>query len=125
MRNIGKEIKDKMLTIENLKKIEGKLVVDDWYVREVAVLTHNDCYFFGLHNVKSFGITDRCTIMLERNAITQRSSTRVFGFPFEKAYFFICDYERTNTCGTADWLADMDNILKVFADLIKSCHTKL
>ena len=121
MRNIGNETNDKMLTIENLKKIEGKLVVDDWYVREVADLTHNDCYFFGLHNVKSFGITDRCTIMLERNAITQRSSTH----PTEKAYFFICDSQRTNTCGTVDWLADMDNMLAVMENLVLKVHKKL
>ena len=120
MRNIGKEIKDKMLTIENLNKIEGKHIVDDWYVREVAVLTHNDTYFFGLHNVLSFGITDRCTIMLERNAIIQRTSTH----PDSKAYFFICDSQRTNTCGSADWLSDMDNILWVFKELIKSRHIK-
>ena len=109
-----------MLRIENLKKIEGKHICDDWYVREVAELSHNDCYFFGLHNVKSFGITDRCMIMLERNHIVQRSSTH----PDTKAYFFICDSKRTNTCGTADWLADMDNILKVFADLIEREHIK-
>ena len=110
-----------MLTIENLKKIEGKHIGDDWYVREVAALTHNDTYFFGLHNVKSFGITDRCTIMLERNAIVQRSSTH----PDSKAYFFICDSQRTNTCGSADWLSDMDNILWVFKELTKIRHIKL
>jgi len=110
-----------MLTIENLKKIEGKHIGDDWYVREVAALTHNDTYFFGLHNVKSFGITDRCTIMLERNAIVQRSSTH----PDSKAYFFICDSQRTNTCGTIDWLADIDNMLGVMENLVLKVHEKI
>ncbi len=110
-----------MLTIENLKKIEGKHIGDDWYVREVAELSHNDCYYFGLHNVKSFGITDRCTIMLERNHIVQRSSTH----PDTKAYFFICDSKRTNTCGTADWLADIDNMLGVMENLVLKVHEKI
>jgi len=107
-----------MLTIENLKKIEGKHIGDDWYVREVAALTHNDTYFFGLHNVKSFGITDRCTIMLER------TGHKIFGQP-GLSYFFIFDSQRTNTCGSADWLSDMDNILWVFKELTKIRHIKL
>ncbi len=111
-----------MLTIENVKKIQGRSVGTDWVVKEVGLLTHNDSYYFGLYQIKAgVGAVDRCNIMLERNYITQRSSTH----PDEKAYFFICDSKRTNTCGTAHWLGDMDNILKVFADLIEREHIKL
>ena len=122
MRNIGNETNDKMLTIENLKKIQGRSVGDDWRVMEVGELTHNDCYYFGLYQIKAgVGAVDRCNIMLERSHIVQRSSTH----PDEKTYFFICDSQRTNTCGTADWLSDIDNMLKVFAGLIEREHIKL
>jgi len=110
-----------MLTIENLNKIQNRSVGTDWVVKEVGQLDHNGCYYFALYQMSSIGPTDRCKIMLERNYITQRSSTH----PDEKAYFFICDSKRTNTCGTADWLSDMDNILKVFEGLIEREHIKL
>lgn len=121
MRNIGKETNDKMLTIENINKIQNRSVVGEWVVKEVGHLDHNDCYYFAIYRMSSIGPTDRCKIMLERNYITQRSSTH----PDSKAYFFICDSKRTNTCGTADWLGDMDNMIKVFADLIEREHIKL
>lgn len=111
-----------MLTIENLKKIQGRIVVDDWIVKEVGQLDHNGTYYFGLYQIKAgLGAVDRCTIMLERNAIVQRSSTH----PDEKAYFFICDSQRTNVCGTVDWLADIDNMLGVFKNFILTAHIKL
>lgn len=111
-----------MLRIENIKKIQGRSVGDDWVVKEVGLLTHNDTYYFGLYQIKAgVGAVDTCRIMLEREAIIQRSSTH----PDEKTYFFICDSKRTNTCGTADWLSDMDNMIKVFAALIEREHIKL
>lgn len=110
-----------MLTIENLKKIEGRSVAGNWVIKEVGELSHNDTYYFGLYQIKAFNITDRCTIMLERNAITQRSSTH----PTEKAYFFICDSERTIYSGTVDWLADIDNMLGVMENLVLKVHKKL
>ena len=109
-----------MLTIENIQKIQGRSVAGNWVIKEVGELSHNDCYYFVVYQIKA-GVVDTCKIFLERNHIVQRSSTH----PDSKAYFFICDSQRTNTCGTADWLSDMDNILGVFKDLIKSCHTKL
>ena len=110
-----------MLTIENLKKIQDRSVAGNWVIKEVGELSHNDTYYFGLYQIKAFSITDRCTIMLERNAITQRPSTH----PDSKAYFFICDSQRTNTCGTIDWLADIDNMLGVMENLVLKVHKKL
>lgn len=111
-----------MLTIDNIEKIQGRSVTGDWIVKEVAELSHNDTYYFGLYQIKAgLGAVDRCVVMLERNAIIQRTSTH----PDTKAYFFICDSKRTNTCGSADWLADIDNMIKVFTDLIERDHIKL
>jgi hypothetical protein len=111
-----------MLTIENLKKIQGRPLGDDWRVMEVGLLTHNNCYYFGLYQIKAgVGAVDRCNIMLERIAIRHRSSIR----RDEPAYFFICDSKRTNYCGTADWLADMDNVLGVMEELIELEHIKI
>jgi hypothetical protein len=111
-----------MLTIENLKKIQGRTLADDWRVMEVGLLTHNNTYYFGLYQIKfGVGAVDRCNIMLERIAIRHRSSIR----RDEPAYFFICDSKRTNYCGTADWLADMDNVLGVMEELIELEHIKV
>jgi len=110
-----------MLTIENIKKIQGKTLGDDWVVKEVGLLTHNNTYYFGLYQIKAGSAVDRCNIMLERIAIRHHSSIR----RDEPAYFFICDSKRTNYCGTADWLADMDNVLGVMEELINEEHIKL
>jgi hypothetical protein len=107
-----------MLRIENLKKIQGRTLGDDWVVKEVGLLTHNNCYYFGLYQIKAgVGAVDRCNIMLERKAIITHNS--VLG------YFFICDSKRTSYCGTADWLADMDNVLEVMEELINEEHIKI
>lgn len=111
-----------MLTIENLKKIQGRSVAGNWVIKEVGEISHNDTYYFGLYQIKAgVGAVDTCRIMLERNHIVQRSSTH----PDSKAYFFICDSQRTNTCGTIDWLADIDNMLGVMENLVLKVHKKL
>ena len=110
-----------MLTIENLQKIQGRKVIGDWVVKECALLSHNNCYYFGLYNVQPFGNTDRCTVMLERKAIPHRSTAH----PNELAYFFICDSQRTNYCATVDWLSNMDNMLSMMGELVKNEHIKL
>ena len=111
-----------MLTIENLKKIQGRSVAGNWVIKEVGELSHNNTYYFGLYQIKAgIGAIDICRIMLERNHIVQRTSTH----PDERAYFFICDSQRTNNCGTANWLADIDNMLGVLENLILTYHEKL
>lgn len=111
-----------MLTIENIQKIQDRSVAGNWVIKEVGELSHNDCYYFGLYQIKAgVGAIDTCRIMLERNAIVQRSSTH----SDSKAYFFICDSERTNTCGTVDWLADIDNMLSVIESLVLTIHEKI
>lgn len=108
-----------MLKIENLKKIQGKTVFDNWVVKEVGTLEHNNTYYFGVYGFNEDGVAiDRCKIMLERTPITQRSMTH----PDETAYFFICDSQRTNVCGTVNWLSDMDNMLGVMKGLITTTH---
>jgi hypothetical protein len=110
-----------MLRIENLKKIQGRTLGDDWVVKEVGLLTHNNCYYFGLYQIKAgVGAVDRCNIMLERESLPQYSSTHT-----QWAYFFICDSKRTIYCGTADWLADMDNVLGVMEELLNEEHIKI
>ena len=122
MRNIGNETNDNMLTIENINKIQGRSVAGNWVIKEVGELSHNDTYYFGLYQIKAgVGAIDTCNIMIERNAIVQRSSTH----PDSKAYFFICDSQRTNTCGTVDWLADIDNMLRVMENLVLKVHEKI
>jgi hypothetical protein len=107
-----------MLTIENLKKIQGRSTAGNWVIKEVRELTHNSTYYFGLYQIKAgVGAVDRCNIMLERKAIITHNS--VLG------YFFICDSKRTSYCGTADWLADIDNVLGVMEELIELEHIKL
>jgi hypothetical protein len=109
-----------MLRIENLKKIQGRTLGDDWRVMEVGELSHNNTYYFGLYQIKAGSAVDKCSIMLEREALPHRSYTR----RTDLAYFFICDSQRTNYCGTADWLADMDNVLGVMVELINEEHIK-
>ena len=122
MRNTTKETNDKMLRIENLKKILDRSVAGNWVMREVGELPHNDCYYFVLYQIKAgVGVVDTCKIFLERNYIVQRSSTH----PDSKAYFFICDSQRTSYCGTIDWLADIDNMLGVMENLVLKVHKKL
>ena len=122
MRNTTKETNDKMLRIENLKKILDRSVAGNWVMREVGELPHNDCYYFVLYQIKAgVGVVDTCKIFLERNYIVQRSSTH----PDSKAYFFICDSQRTNNCGTVDWLADIDNMLGVIENLVLKVHKKI
>ena len=111
-----------MLRIENLKKILDRSVAGNWMVKEVGELSHNDCYYFVVYQIKAgVGVVDTCKIFLERNHIVQRSSTH----PDSKAYFFICDSQRTNNCGTIDWLADIDNMLGVMENLVLKVHKKL
>ena len=122
MRNTTNETNDKMLRIENLKKILDRSVAGNWMVKEVGELSHNDCYYFVVYQIKAgVGVVDTCKIFLERNHIVQRSSTH----PDSKAYFFICDSQRTSYCGTIDWLADIDNMLGVMENLVLKVHKKL
>ena len=114
-----------MLTIENLKKIQGRSTAGNWVIKEVGELTHNNTYYFGLYQIKAgVGAIDRCNIMLERKALPHRSYKRRTRRT-ELAYFFICDSQRTNYCGTADWLADIDNVLGLMEELIENEHIKL
>ena len=52
-----------MLTIENLKKIQGRSVAGNWVIKEVGELSHNDTYYFGLYQIKAgVGVVDTCKI---------------------------------------------------------------
>ena len=63
MRNTGNETNDKMLTIENLKKIQNRSVAGNWMVKEVGELSHNDCYYFVVYQIKAgVGVVDTCKI---------------------------------------------------------------
>ena len=108
-----------MLRIENLKKIQGKTVFDNWVVKEVGIMAGDNTYYFGLYGFNEDGVAiDRCKIMLERTTRPLSSS------PDETAYFFICDSQLTNVCGSVDWLSDMDNMLGVMKGLITTTHIK-
>ena len=110
-----------MLKIENLKKIQGRTLADDWRVMEVGIMAGENTYYFGVYQIKAgLGAVDRCKIMLERTASALSSSPA----SDERAYFFICDSQRTNVCGSVDWLSDMDNMLTVIEGLITTAHIK-
>ena len=106
-----------MLTIENLNKIQNRNVAGDWVVKECGTHLHNECYYFGLYNIQPFGVTDICRIMLERTHILDNEGT--------KCYYFICNSQRTNVCGSADWLSDIDNMIGQLEYLVKGYHKKL
>ncbi len=95
-----------MLTIENIKKLNGQPLVDGWEIKSVIEGTHNDTYIFELIKDDAWSFTPKyCKIMLER------TGHKVFGQP-GLSYFFIFDSQRTNVCATADWLADKDNMIE-------------
>jgi len=95
-----------MLTIENIKKLNGQPLVDGWEIKSVIEGTHNDTYIFELIKDDAWSFTPKyCKIMLER------TGHKIFGQP-GLSYFFIFDSQRTNVCATADWLADKDNMIE-------------
>jgi hypothetical protein len=97
---------NKMLTIQNITKLNGQPIVDGWEIKSVIEGNHNGTYIFELVKDDVWSFTPKyCKIMLER------TGHKVFGQP-GLSYFFIYNSMRTNISASADWLADKDNMIE-------------
>lgn len=104
-----------MLTIKNYHKLNHRDIADDWAIKYIYEGMHNNTYIINLEKWIAGIRMDSCNIMLERDGIVQRTSTH----PTETAYFFIFDSQRTDVCVTADWIADIDNMIGQLKYLLK------
>ena len=95
-----------MLTIVNVLKLEGQILLGDWKVQLVYETTHNDCYVFEI--VRDLGLGG---MNIRRKIMLEREGRKIFGQP-DLSYFFIKDSQRTNVCVSANYIADKDNMIQ-------------
>jgi len=110
-----------MLRIENIRKVINRKVFAGWVIRDINNHPTQGKYMFDIHCFSPIGVVmDRCTISLERKGRLLRAMSH----PDEISYFFYYNGEQTNVCGSADWLADMDNFTTQLGYIIKEYHNK-
>ena len=68
-----------------------------------------------LHKLDSGRVKDACTISLERKS----HLLNYVGRPAEPTYFFNYNSQRTNVCAEADWLGDIDNMVRQLGHILK------
>ena len=108
-----------MLRIQNIRKLENRIVFGGWVVRDMNTHPTQNKYMFDIHCIGPIGNTiDRCTISLNRTPIVLHPDRR----PAETVYFFRYNGEDTNVCGGADWFGDMDNFVGQLEYIIKKYH---
>ena len=111
-----------MLTIQNVTKLAGRRIFGGWVVRDMNCHPTQHKYMFDMHCMGPLGNTiDRCTISLNRigvNALDPKTNKR------KPTYFFNYNGDRTNVCGSADWLGDMKNFVGQIEYIIKKYHNK-
>lgn len=111
-----------MLRIENIRKVINRKVFGGWVIRDVNGHPTQSKYMFDVHCLSPIGVVmDRCTISIDRifvNALNPKTNKR------EATYFFNYNGVKTNVCGTADWLADMDNFTAQLEYIITNYHNK-
>lgn len=111
-----------MLTIDNIRKAINRKVFAGWVIRDINNHPTQGKYMFDIHCLSPIGVVmDRCTITINRtfvNALNPKTNKR------EATYFFNYNGVKTNVCGTADWLADMDNFTTQLGYIIKEYHNK-
>ena len=111
-----------MLRIENIKKIIDRKVMGGWVVRNINQHPTQEKYMFDIHCLSPIGVVmDRCTISVNRrgtmNLCNKTNKMRA-------TYFFNYNGNGTNICGSADWLADMNNFVGQLALIITEYHNK-
>ena len=110
-----------MLRIENIRNVINRKVFAGWVIRDINNHPTQGKYMFDIHCLSPIGVVmDRCTISLDRKGQLLKSMTH----PDEISYFFNYNGVRTNVCGGADWLADMDNFTHQLEYVIKNYHNK-
>jgi hypothetical protein len=111
-----------MLTIKNVTKLGNRKVFANWVVRNINCHPTQGKYMFDIQCMSPIGVCmDRCTISIDRifvNALNPKTNKR------EATYFFNYNGVKTNVCGTADWLADMDNFTAQLEYIITNYHNK-
>lgn len=111
-----------MLTIKNVTKLGNRKVFGNWVVRAINCHPVQGKYMFDIHCFSPIGVVmDRCTVSINRTnvmALNPKTNKR------EATYFFNYNGVKTNVCGTADWLADMDNFTAQLEYIITNYHNK-
>jgi len=102
-----------MLTIVNVLKLEGQILLGDWKVQLVYETTHNDCYVFEI--VRDLGLGG---MNIRRKIMLEREGRKIFGQP-DLSYFFIKDSQRTNVCVSANYIADKDNMIQQLENILQ------
>ena len=112
-----------MLHIHNIRKIQNRKVFGGWVVKEINNHPTQGKYMFDIQCFSPLGVgstIDRCTISLERTGRMLKTMTH----PTTRSYFFYYNGTDTNVCGSADWLADMDNFTTQLEYVITNYHNK-
>ena len=110
-----------MLHIQNIRKVINRKVFGNWVIRNVNGHPTQSKYMFDIHCLSPIGnVMDRCTISLERRGRMLKTMTH----PDSRSYFFNYNGVETNVCGSADWLADMDNFTTQLEYVITKYHNK-
>ena len=111
-----------MLTIQNVTKLGNRRVFANWVIRNINCHPVQDKYMFDIHCMSPLGVCmDRCTISLNRigvNALDPKTNKR------KPTYFFNYNGDRTNVCGSSEWLGDMKNFVGQLEYIIKKYHNK-
>ena len=98
-----------MLTIQNVTKLAGRRIFGGWVVRDMNCHPVQHKYMFDMHCMGPLGNTiDRCTISLNRigvNALDPKTNKR------KPTYFFNYNGDRTNVCGSSEWLGNIGNFI--------------
>ena len=110
-----------MLTIQNIRKVINRKVFGGWVIKDVNGHPTQSKYMFDIHCFSPIGVVmDRCTVSLERTGRMLKTMTH----PTTRSYFFYYNGVETNACGSADWLADMDNFTAQLEYVITKYHNK-
>ena len=110
-----------MLRIQNIRKLENRIVFGGWVVRDMNTHPTQNKYMFDIHCIGPIGNTiDRCTISLNRIGELQRNMFK----PDTTAYFLYYNGERTDVCVTKDWILNPENFISQLKYIIKEYHNK-
>lgn len=111
-----------MLHIQNIRKALNRKVMGGWVIKDVNGHPTQAKYMFDIHCLSPIGVVmDRCTISVNRRGTMNLCNKTNKMRPI---YFFNYNGNGTNICGSADWLADMNNFVGQLALIIKEYHNK-
>lgn len=104
-----------MLTIKNYYKIcQRKLDIDEWDVSFCSEEKSTFEYVFGLRKQLFNGLTETKKVQLSRIPIKVKNAGDNFMFKY--------DGISINVGVTADWIADIDNMIKVLTIIVEKYY---